>query len=100
VLVGFTHGDAVISRKILPLIRLRVFALIASDGRFLFSEHPKGLTTMYKKELSEHEKAVRAAYHAQFELVRTPLGFQALHKVTGQSYQAHDVAAGPQREAE
>jgi hypothetical protein len=30
-------------------------------------------------------------YHDQFELVVTPEGYQARHKITGQSYQAHDL---------
>jgi len=34
----------------------------------------------------------RAAYNAQFELVQTPLGFRAQHKVSGLSYQAHDIS--------
>lgn len=42
--------------------------------------------------LDAHHKAVKAAYHAQFELVKEPLGYRARHKVTGQSYQAHDLA--------
>ena len=39
-------------------------------------------------------------YHAQFELVKGPLGYRARHKVTGKSYQAHDIATSPQRGAE
>ena len=55
---------------------------------------------MNKQELDEKLKAALAAYHAKFELIRTPLGYQARHKVTGQSYQAHDIAQGPQRQGE
>lgn len=50
--------------------------------------------------LADHFKAVKAAYHDQFELVRTPQGYQARHKVTGQSYQAHSAAAAPWWRAE
>lgn len=55
---------------------------------------------MTEQELEDHFKAVKAAYHAQFELIRTPLGYQARHKVTHQGYQAHDIAQGPQRQVE
>ena len=49
----------------------------------------------------EQQQAVKqAAYHDQFELVKTPLGFRAQHKVTGQSYQQHDISAGAQREVD
>ena len=43
-------------------------------------------------EVAERVEAARKAYHDQFELVHNPKGFRAQHKVTGQSYQAHDIA--------
>ena len=42
-------------------------------------------------EVEERMAAVRKAYHDQFELVHSPKGFRAQHKVTGLSYQAHDI---------
>jgi hypothetical protein len=31
-------------------------------------------------------------YNDQFELVVTPEGYRARHKITGQSYQAYDIS--------
>jgi hypothetical protein len=47
-----------------------------------------------QQELEAHFKKVLAEYHAQFELVKEPLGYRARHKVTGQSYQAYDLSRG------
>lgn len=46
------------------------------------------------EQLEAHRKKVIAAYHAQFELIKETQGYRARHKVTGQSYQAHDIATG------
>jgi hypothetical protein len=35
-------------------------------------------------------------YHDQFELVVTPEGYRARHKITGQSYQAYDISCAQQ----
>lgn len=47
-----------------------------------------------EEQLEADRKKVLADYHARFELVKEPLGYRARHKVTGQSYQAHDIATG------
>lgn len=42
-------------------------------------------------DVAKQVEARRKAYHDQFELVHSPKGFRAQHKVTGLSYQAHDL---------